>query len=197
MRAVIVPLRRFLGRLSAGALLLLATVGTATAQSPARETSPPIWTNVPTRIDRSRETRERIEPPSPPPRRVVLAEPSRVIDSATLVVDGRTRRLRGLTAIPLDRLCVDRDGRRWTCGLRARGALVQLIEGRTVRCRPAPPDAPDPPLDCDVADRSLSERMVAQGWADLDDEGRGDPALASARASAERDGRGVWAPTAP
>lgn len=195
MPVVIVPLRSLLARLSAPGLLLLASVGIATAQSPPREPSPPIWTNVPTRIDRSQETRERIEPPPSPPRRVVLAEPTRVIDSATLVVDGRTRRLRGLVAIPLDRLCVDLQGRRWTCGMRARGALVQAIEGRAVLCRPA--DTPDPPLDCDVAGRSLSERLVAEGWANLDDEGRGEPALAAARASAERDGRGVWARAAP
>lgn len=193
MRAVIAPTRPLLARLSASGLLLLASAGIAAAQSPPRETAPPIWTNVPTRIDRSQETRERIEPPPPPPRRVVLAEPARVIDSATLIVDGRTRRLRGLLAVPRDRLCVDRDGRRWTCGMHARGALVQAIEGRAVLCRPAPADALDPPLDCDVADRSLSERLLAEGWADLDDEGRGDPALAAARASAERDGRGVWA----
>ncbi len=165
---------------------------------PRSGTEPPIWTNVPTRIDRDRETRERIEPPPGPPvePRLVIRGDARVVDATTIAVDGRRLRLFGLVPVERGRIC-DVDGRfRWACGIHARAALGALTKDRTLRCRilAVDPDA-DTVVDCLSQDRSISERLVEGGWAELDTDGRATPALAAARARAERDGRGIWSKT--
>ena len=180
-------------------VFLLALAPSATAGEPPRpDAKPPIWTSVPTRIDRSRETRERIEPPPAPPEepRLVIRGDARVVDAATIAADGRRLRLFGLVPIERDRIC-DVDGRRrWACGIHARAALGALVKGRILRCRTVSIGPDDVAVvDCLSQDRSISERMVEAGWAELDADGRASPTLTAARATAERDGRGIWSTT--
>lgn len=187
------------------ALLLAFAVAAPSALLAAEPTPPraapaaPIWTPTPTRVDRTRETRERIAPPAaadPLPRVAVRA--ARVADAAALLVDGRRHRLFGLAALPADRLCIDADGRRWACGLRARGALAVLVSGHALLCHHfAETSDGDPVVDCLWQERSLSLRLAEAGWAELDDDGRATPALAAAAETARRERRGLWAATAP
>lgn len=181
------------------AFVLLAPDLAARAEEP--RSAPPIWTTVPTRVDRSRETRERIEPTETARALPRFAVPgtARVVDAASITVDGAPHRLVGLRAVDQDRLCTDAEGRRWACGLRARGALAALVAGRTLLCRrPEPqPASGEATIDCLRADRSLSEIMIEEGWAELASDGAADPALAAALERAKRDGRGIWSRSAP
>ena len=182
-------------------LALLALVRPATAESdppPRRRDTPPIWTTTPTRIDPTRDLRQRIEP-SPVARLEprALVRGARVGEPGVLLLDGRRHRLFGLAPLDPTRLCGEPTGRRWACGLRARGALVVLVGGRTLRCRPVEAATEPPVIDCLWQEHSLSERLIADGWADLDDDGRADPTLAAALAEARRHARGLWSTSGP
>jgi endonuclease YncB( thermonuclease family) len=192
------PSRALAPRLLAFALALPPTALLA-AEPPPRAPSAPIWTTTPTRIDRSQETRQRIAPApaaDPLPRFVVRG--ARLADAGALLIDGRRHRLHGIVALPPEHLCTDPDGRRWACGLRARGALAVLASGHALLChRFEETRGEDPVVDCLWQERSLSERLVADGWADLDADGRATPALAAALDEARRGRRGIWAAAAP
>lgn len=184
-------------------LLLSAGIATATAEEtapPSATDAPaPIWVPVPTRIDRDKETRERLDPaPSADVVARTLVRGARGDGPAALRIDGRRHRLFGLAEIDPGRICTTTEGHRWACGLRARAALSALVGGRALLCRVIEAtDAADPVIECLVQERSLSERMVAEGWAELDAAGAADPTLAAARTAAERDGLGLWSRRRP
>ena len=182
------------------ALVVALDPSAALAETPPPRNAPstPIWTTVPTRIDRAEERRERIDPPAAPakdPRRPIRGD-ARVVDGATISVDGNRLRFFGLEPIARDRIC-DVDGRlRWACGIHARAALGTLVKDRTLRCLTLSVGPDDVAVvDCLTQDRSISERMIEGGWADLDADGRASPALAAARERAEHHGRGIWSRT--
>jgi endonuclease YncB( thermonuclease family) len=184
-------------------LVLSAGIATATAEEtsppPATVAPPPIWVPVPFRVDRDKETRERLDPaPSADVVARVLVRGARGDGPAALRIDGRRHRLFGLAEIDPGRICTTTEGHRWACGLRARAALSGRVGGRVLLCRDIETaEAADPVIDCLLQERSLSERMAADGWAELDDAGTADPVLAAARAAAERDGRGLWSRSDP
>lgn len=191
-------LRRF--ALAASIALIAASASAAEPQGPARPDAPPIWTTVPTRIDRSRETRERLAPaPTAVPSNATRITAARADDATALTIDGRRHRLVGLAVADRRRICTADDGARWACGRRAHAALSALVVGRTLWCvTPGDPSAAEPRVDCRTSDGpSLSERMVAAGWAELDAAGEATPALLAARDDARRARRGLWSTDAP
>lgn len=182
------------------ALSLAATPAFSQEPSPEPRETPPIWTNEPVRVDRSKETRERIEPSGGPPPTpgIVVEGDGRLRDGTVIVAGGRRLRLFGLRAVDADRICADAEGHRWACGIRARAHLAAAVAGRTLVCRPTGPQTgPEPIVDCLVRSASLSETLLGDGWAELDDDGAADPRLAEAAARAKRDRRGIWAPRPP
>ena len=85
-----------------------------------------------------------------------------VIDGETLVVDGRRFRLWGIDAPDSRQSCRMR-GRDYDCGRIAATALMDLVAGTRVRCRPVDgvPDA----ARCYAGGYELSEGMIHTGWA--------------------------------
>ena len=179
------------------AVLALPAGATEPSPRPRPPAAPPIWTTVPTRIDPGAETRERLAPaPSALPVPGFRVTGARAADGGSLIVDGRRHRLYCLSAVEPRRLCTTADGARWVCGRRAQAALSALVAGRSLHCRhTADPAAAVPVLDCLLDDRSISERLVAEGWAELDADGAATPALAAALDTARRTGRGIWSTT--
>ncbi len=180
-------------------LLSAAPVGAEDPRPDARR-RPPMWTTEPVRVDRSKETRERLEPSHGPPRApaIVIEGDGRLREGTVIVAGTRRLRLHGLGAIDPARICVDDGGRRWACGIRARAALSAAVAGRLLLCRPVGPQTgPDPVVDCLMRGASLSLTLVEDGWAELDEAGAADPVLAEASARAAREHRGVWARQAP
>lgn len=182
------------------ALVLMQATAWAGPPRAADEDVPPIWSNTPVRVDRSRDTRERIE--ATPSRRegpaLRVRGNARVGEGATLIVEGKRHRLFGLAPPPSDRVCQDAEGRRWACGQRAFAQLSALIAGQSFGCRfVGAAEDPLPVVDCSGTERSISAMLVARGWSDLDPLGAADPTLAQALATAKAEHRGLWAPTAP
>jgi endonuclease YncB( thermonuclease family) len=57
-----------------------------------------------------------------------------VYDGDTLEIDGQRARLYGIDAFELSQTCLDARGRPWRCGIAAKAALAERIEGQTLRC---------------------------------------------------------------
>jgi len=195
--------RRTGPRAAAGLALALALMpapaAAAEPQPPAPPATAPIWTQVPTRIDPSADTRERLPPvPAIEARSAYRLTEARLAADGGLIAAGRRLRLFGLKPVAPGLICMASDGRRWACGLRARAALGNLVVPRGLRCRPiGDPEAEIAVVECLRGERSVVERLAAEGWADLDAEGSVDPTLAAALAEARRAGRGLWSPDLP
>lgn len=88
-----------------------------------------------------------------------------VIDGETLEVAGRRFRLFGIDAPDLRQTCVIR-GRAYNCGRVSRTALMDLVAGVKVTCRPRK-SAPghDTLAICRAGGYDLSAGMVHTGWA--------------------------------
>jgi endonuclease YncB( thermonuclease family) len=54
----------------------------------------------------------------------------RIVDGDTVQIGAVKIRLQGVDAPETDQLCLDRDGKRWTCGIEARDRLIQKAGGK-------------------------------------------------------------------
>src|SRR5262245_4128766 len=63
-----------------------------------------------------------------------IAAEAIVTDGDTLVLEGKAYRLDGIDAPETDQMCIDENGKLWTCGLEARVQLRKHIERRDVQC---------------------------------------------------------------
>jgi endonuclease YncB( thermonuclease family) len=57
-----------------------------------------------------------------------------VHDGDTIEVEGQLTRLHGIDAFELGQTCLDARGRPWRCGIAARAALAERLEGQALRC---------------------------------------------------------------
>jgi endonuclease YncB( thermonuclease family) len=90
----------------------------------------------------------------------------RVVDGDTLVLGERHIRLEGIDSPETDQVCLDTDGRRWTCGITARENLAAHIAGHPVSCAPRGEDRYGRTLAVCSADREdLNAWMVREGLA--------------------------------
>ncbi|QRM53418.1 hypothetical protein [Sinorhizobium sp. BG8] len=150
-----------------------------------------LWTDRPVRIDRAKQTFERIEIERPvlP---LSLDIPSRVIvfDSTSFLHEGRIYVLNGGIAVGPRRLCHDEAQRVFTCGQQARLYLKRLIATRTLQCRELYRVAIAHFVDCYIGGRDLSEILVAKGaaWA-------ATRSLQNAQRQSMNEGRGIWTDT--
>ncbi len=95
-----------------------------------------------------------------------LAGPAVVLDGDTIRIAETRIRFTGIDAPETDQICLDKDGRRWLCGIAAREALLGLIANRPVRCRVSGEDMYGRKLaTCDVAGVNISQWLVRQGLA--------------------------------
>jgi endonuclease YncB( thermonuclease family) len=90
----------------------------------------------------------------------------RVVDGDTIALGDTRIRLLGIDAPETDQVCLDRDGARYPCGLRARDALAVIIGNRSVTCAGGETDQYGRRLmTCSVAGDDINAQMVASGWA--------------------------------
>ncbi len=71
----------------------------------------------------------------PFPDHIYIPKSVRVSDSATFQVDDDIFRLAFLDPVPPQKVCKTVEGRRWSCGLRARTNLRAMIAGKQIKCR--------------------------------------------------------------
>jgi endonuclease YncB( thermonuclease family) len=135
--------------------------------------------------------REEIPPPPPEPARWHRYFLPETVDSATFSVRGRTIRISGVSAPPMDRACVLGDGSAWPCGRTALHAMRMFLRGRAVECYFPFSDAlVDIIAPCRVGGSDLGAWLLTNGWA------RTGPLATEDYHAAERSARcagsGLW-----
>jgi endonuclease YncB( thermonuclease family) len=158
------------------------------------------WTDQPTRVDPSAQSFDRLpDAPAPPapvdtfPLRLDATGRYTTFDSVTFARDGTRYRLAHLEPVPSRKICTDREGARWACGVRARAALSSLLSGRGLRCRDVGKGDGATIVECLRSDRDLGEMLAEEGHAYAGDTFRYAPDEEKARKA----GAGVWAAVEP
>jgi endonuclease YncB( thermonuclease family) len=89
-----------------------------------------------------------------------------ILDADTIRIQGTRIRLVGVDAPETDQICINRDGRRWLCGIAARDALSKLIANRPVRCLVSGQDIYGRKLAaCMVGRENINRWLVREGYA--------------------------------
>jgi endonuclease YncB( thermonuclease family) len=90
----------------------------------------------------------------------------RIIDGDTVQISATKIRLQGIDAPETDQLCLDRNGKRWTCGIEARDQLIQKVGSKIWTCRTNSIDRYGRSLaTCDVDGSDINRWLVREGWA--------------------------------
>lgn len=90
---------------------------------------------------------------------------AQVTDGDTIRIGDARIRLKGIDAPEMEQRC-SRAGRSYACGETARRALIDLLSGENVRCRPAGRDRYRRILArCTVNGNDIGTLMVESGWA--------------------------------
>lgn len=90
-----------------------------------------------------------------------------IAPSAGLIeAKGLSVTIAGIDRIAQDETCTDEHGRRWACGLRARGAFRAFLRGRAPVCM-LPPDHAEKSVtaSCRLGKQDIGTWLVSNGWA--------------------------------
>lgn len=90
----------------------------------------------------------------------------RIVDGDTVQIGETKIRLHGIDAPETDQVCLDINGKVWTCGIHARDQLVQKSNLREWKCRLIGKDRYGRSLgDCEVGGEDIQRWMVQAGLA--------------------------------
>jgi hypothetical protein len=90
----------------------------------------------------------------------------RIVDGDTVQIGTAKIRLEGIDSLETDQLCLDREGKRWTCGVEARDRLIQKAGGKTWTCRTNSVDRYGRALaTCEAEGTDINRWLVREGWA--------------------------------
>lgn len=163
---------------------------------PKPDAPPPIWVPNVVRIDRTKQTHERIEVIDER-RPFIGAAQAAPGEDGSFSTDGGRIRIAGIHLPDRNRLCTAEDGRRWACGVRAYVAFTSRVTLKKLACRPRGVAETGLGLfDCEVGHRSIAQSLVGEGWAEVD-EATADATLSALGARARAAGRGLWAKEPP
>jgi len=110
-----------------------------------------VWTSLPTRVDPESQTFQRLPtPPDPFPLKLRAGSTFKVLSSASFQIDGVDYKLVGAPALERNKVCVNSEGRKFACGLKAFKALDNALRGRSFECA----------FEGNVADRRLAQCNV-------------------------------------
>ena len=141
--------------------------------------------------DKAQERADALPADLQPGQALALQPPYAIVDGLTFAAGPITIRLAGLNGPPAKAACKDEAGNVWACGLQARAALNNETRQRLVSCVVS--DLMPGGMaraSCSVDSVSLSERLIAAGWAQP--EGASTPAEAAALNEARDAHRGLW-----
>ncbi len=150
-----------------------------------------VWVSDPVRIDRSKQTYQRL------PSRIVIEQrqtgldvPIRisVIDSGSFSFDATTYRVKGIIPIGLKRVCHGAEGHRWTCGRMAALFLGNMVRGKRLNCDVAPKIKTTVTIDCIAGTKNIAREIVAKGFG----RSNGDKELKILERKAIKDKAGIW-----
>lgn len=110
----------------------------------------------------------------------------RVVDGDSLLMNGRRLRLMGIDAPELGQDC-QLNGQSWRCGIAAKSALQNLVQGVEIECQTHGLDRYQRRLAvCKANGTEINARLVELGWA-IDFGG-----YASEEGAARRNNAGLW-----
>jgi len=172
--------------------LPLALLMTFLPAAQAQESDDPIWTTQPTRIDRTKQTYERL-PAKLVPRDsriwVVVPERIKVLDSRSFSVGDVVYEIDHIRPVQNKRLCQAVEGGRWACGRMASIFLGNLVRGKRLLCDVAQSKKKMKLSHCVIGQRDVASAIVSQGYGMAVD----DEALLSAQADAQKlAAKGLW-----
>ena len=185
-------------RLSAATVAMAVLCGHALAEQPAATAPAPVWTLVPTRVDRSKQQYVRIEPEDALKDRLTLTpdRPVRMNPGATFNVGGKPVQIFGIDLPEAQKLCETPGGARWACGGRAHAAFAALITSRTLVCdRLSPVGASLMVASCKAGPDDVAERLLRDGWASA--AANANVNQKSLETIAQKTHRGIWRTTVP
>ncbi|SEC00811.1 Endonuclease YncB, thermonuclease family [Bradyrhizobium erythrophlei] len=89
-----------------------------------------------------------------------------VTDADTVVISGSTIRLDGIDAPESDQVCLDKNGKNWSCGIAARDALVKQFGLVEWTCRTTGQETYSRRLaTCFAGEENINQWLVRTGWA--------------------------------
>ncbi|HEV7248270.1 MAG TPA: hypothetical protein VGN93_14920 [Shinella sp.] len=150
------------------AFLLLPFVAAATDLRPSAASDDPIWTDKPVRVDRRKQTYERLAVEHVmTPLRIAISSRVTVLDSTSFREGDRLYVLTNAVAVEAKRFCRGEGGAIAVCGQKARIALRSLIANRTLFCQQDFRIGPAAFLTCTVRGKDIAETLIAAGaaWA--------------------------------
>ncbi|MBL0370546.1 hypothetical protein JJB09_00765 [Rhizobium sp. KVB221] len=150
-----------------------------------------LWTQEPTRIDKSKQHFERLPPLTKPvDGRIWLQVSERIVvlDSVRFSMDDKVYRIGGIHPVKPRRICKQQDGSRWHCGRMAAINLGNLVRGNRLLCDVTADDKETILSNCLSKTRNIGTEIVARGYGRADGEGP----LAEIQLDAQRNGSGLW-----
>ncbi len=109
--------------------------------------------------------------------------------------DQQSVELYGVTILPRGQICNYRSGERWACGQRAYIALLNILGGTTVDCRPHEINQPRIVV-CRLGGSDIAELMLREGWATINT-GVAERRYTEAAAWAFANKSGMWTQQPP
>ena len=168
-------------------LLLVAVSITA-----GRGEDAPLWTQQPTRIDRSKQHYERLPALTvAKDSRVWLVVPPRikVLDSATFAIGEQQYHLANIRPVKPGRLCQAIEGGRWACGRIASIFLGNLVRNKRLLCDINQAGKKLMLSNCTVGARDIATDIVTNGYGMAE----ADKVLLAAQADAQKArSKGLW-----
>jgi len=175
-----------LTRIAVSLFLVIASI------SEGRGEDAPLWTQHPTRIDRSKQPYERLPArPVAKDSRVWLLVPPRikVLDSATFAIGEQQYQLANIRPVKPGRLCQAIEGGRWACGRIASIFLGNLVRNKRLLCDIGQAGKKLILSNCTVGARDLATDIVTNGYGMAE----ADKVLLAAQTDAQKARRkGLW-----
>lgn len=165
--------------------------GRATGLQPVPVSDGPIWTDKPVRVDRKKQSYERVKVERKVPDFTIRPTARvTVFDSASFEENGRLYVLTDAVAVNPKQLCRGDNGRIAACGQQARLFLKRLIANRTLACQENFRAGSAAFVTCVAGEADLAQTLVAKGaaWA-------ATPRLATLQQAAMTRVAGIWIDT--
>lgn len=180
-----------MGRLARGVASLLIGCCSGLPEAGLAQSDDALWTQKPVRIDRSKQHFERlpaVQHEIDTRSWIIVPDRIKVLDSTSFSFGGRTYRIGGVHAVPMKRLCRDKDAGRWACGRMATIFLGNLVRSKHLLCHAAPGRIETVLSDCQLGSRDPADEILAAGFGRADDTGK----LQEAEQAAQAKQAGLW-----
>lgn len=141
--------------------------------SPGVRAEEVLWSNEVRRIDPSQQKYERLPPRAPTVLPNALPKGSfrvrgffRLRDSVSFIYKNKSYKLSGAEPVANSKICLDKQGRRWGCGIMARNTFEELLTSRDVFCVPTEEAGAWTYVTCGKEGLDVATDMIERGFAE-------------------------------